>query len=138
MNTTQSLQPQSLEPHALEPVQLTVTRDSIRTYAALTDDFNPLHLDPVFAATTAMGRPIAHGTMSLCLIWQCLLRNFGAQAFQDLEVDVRFVKPVYIDDVLTAGGEAAGDEAGSCSVWVRGPDGTDRIVGTVRRRPPLP
>src|SRR5690606_32970007 len=89
----------------LQPVQLRVTEQAIAAYAELTNDYNPIHIDAEFAARTPMGKPIAHGTMSLCLIWKCLQRNFGASVFQDLELDVRFVKPVYIGELLTAGGE---------------------------------
>jgi 3-hydroxybutyryl-CoA dehydratase len=117
--------------HSLRPVHLKVTPQAVRAYAELTDDFNPLHLDAEFAAKTPMGRPIAHGTMSLCLIWECLQRNLGPQVFDDLALDVRFVKPVFMDDELTAGGELSIETPHLYQVWVRGQDGSDRIVGTV-------
>ncbi|MFT0852028.1 MaoC family dehydratase [Achromobacter sp. F4_2707] len=123
--------------HTLATVPLSVTQDIVQAYAELTNDFNPIHVDAAFAATTPMGRPIAHGTMSLCLIWQCLQRNFGAEVFTDLELEARFVKPVYIGDELTAGGEADPDNSGQYKVWVRGADGTDRIVATVRPVQPV-
>jgi len=116
---------------ALRTSSLTVTAAIIQSYAELTDDFNPLHLDAEFAAKTAMGHPIAHGTLSLCLIWQCLHRNFGAPALADLDLQVRFVKPVYIGDMVTAGGQASEATPGQYDMWVRGQDGSDRIVGTV-------
>lgn len=116
---------------ALRPVSLTVTEDIIRSYAELTDDFNPIHLDPAFAATTVMGRPIAHGTLSLCLLWQCLQRNFGARALLNLDAQLRFVKPIYVGDVVTAGSQASDSVPGGYEVWVRGQDGSDRIVGSV-------
>lgn len=115
----------------LRTASLTVTEEIIRSYAELTDDFNPIHVDAEFAAKTSMGRPIAHGTLSLCLVWQCLQRNFGAQALADLDLQVRFVKPVYIDDVVTAGGQPSEAAPGQHDIWVRGQDGSDRIVGTV-------
>lgn len=115
----------------LRTASLSVTAETVRSYAELTDDFNPIHLDAEFAAKTVMGRPIAHGTMSLCLLWQCLQRNFGTQPLGELNLDVRFVKPVYIGDVVTAGGQPSEAAAGQYDVWVRGQDGSDRIVGTV-------
>jgi 3-hydroxybutyryl-CoA dehydratase len=120
--------------HTLQPARLTVTEAAIRAYAELTDDFNPIHLDAAFAATTPMGRPIAHGTMSLGLIWQCLGLNFPADALAATALDVRFVKPVYIGDELMAGGEADPEQAGRWTVWVRAQDGLDRIVGTLQTR----
>lgn len=118
-------------PITLHSTSLTVTQATIAAYAELTDDFNPIHLDAEFAAKTSMGRPIAHGTMSLCLLWQCLGSSFPAQALETMQLDIRFVKPVYIGDQLTAGGEAVGGASGQWNVWVRGQDGTDRIVGVL-------
>jgi 3-hydroxybutyryl-CoA dehydratase len=123
-----------MTPTTLHPARLTVTEAAIRAYAELTDDFNPIHLDGDFAAKTPMGRPIAHGTMSLGLIWQCLGLNFPADALATTALDVRFVKPVYIGDELMAGGEADPEQAGRWKVWVRAQDGLDRIVGTLQTR----
>ena len=120
----------SIYPAALKPAQLTVTMDAIRAYGELSNDFNPIHVDPEFAATTPMGGVIAHGTLSLCLLWQAVQHSFCAEVFNDLDLDVRFVKPVRVGDVLTAGGERQPD--GSYAVWVRGPAGDDRIVGQIQ------
>lgn len=123
----------------LVPAMLSITAQSIRTYAELTDDFNPLHLDSKFAATTPMGRVIAHGTLSMCLLWQCLHRNFQAAMLAEIQLDIRFLKPVFIGDTLTASGEriasdqdAESDSAAGWRVWVRGDDGQDRIAGELR------
>lgn len=116
----------------LKSSRLMVTQDVIRAYAELTNDFNPIHVDAQFAATTAMRRPIAHGTISLCLMWQCIGKNFPADTLGSLQLDVRFVKPVYIDDELTAGGEPDGETSGQWKVWVRAQDGSDRIVGVLQ------
>ncbi len=115
----------------LRTASLYITAEIIQSFAELTDDFNPIHVDAAFAAKTPMGRPIAHGTMSLCLVWQCLQRNFGAQALADLDLQVRFIKPIYIDDVVTAGGKKSESVRGQYDIWVRGQDDSDRIVGTV-------
>lgn len=119
--------------NALCKARLTVTAAAIRAYAELTNDFNPIHLDPDFAATTPMCRPIAHGTMSLCLLWQCIGKSFRDDVLGDMQLDVRFVKPVYIGDELTAGGEPDRETPGHWKVWVRAQDGSDRIVGVLRR-----
>jgi len=115
----------------LHTVSLTVTEEVIRAYAELTNDFNPIHLDAEFAAKTPMGRPIAHGTLSLCLIWQCLERNFGAEVLADLDLQVRFIQPVYVGDVITACCQATEAAPDQHKVSVHGQDGSKRIVGTV-------
>ena len=120
----------SNNPRMLQTCSLLVTAEAIQTYGELTNDFNPLHVDAEFAAKTPMGRQIAHGTMSLCLIFQCIQRNFGGAALANVELDVRFVKPVFIGDTVIAGGEASTEQPGQWNVWVRGDDGVDRIVGS--------
>ena len=115
----------------LQTATLKVDAATIRAYAELTDDFNPIHLDPEFAATTPLGGVIAHGTLSVCLLWQALFRSFGDRAFDGLDLDIRFIKPVRIGETLLAGGEP-GAADGCFDVWVRGDDGSDRVVGTLR------
>lgn len=115
---------------------LPVTAAVIRAYAELTDDFNPLHLDEEFAASTPMGRVIAHGTLSLCLMWQWVHQNFDADVFTGLRLDVRFIKPVFVGDLLTAGGQPRAGTRHCWDVWVRVQDGTDRIAGELRMNPP--
>ena len=119
----------------LQAARLTADPQVIQAYGALTDDFNPLHIDPEFAATTPMGRCIAHGTMSIGLLWQSLFRSLGPQAGQRVELDVRFVKPVFAGETIEAGGLPQADEPGCWQVWVRGDDGTDRVTGTARLLP---
>ena len=121
-----------MKPAALQTATLKVEPDTIRAYAELTADFNPIHLDPDFAERTPMGGVIAHGTMSIGLLWQMLWRSFGAAAFDGPELDIRFVRPVRVGESITAGGQARADEPGLYDVWVRADDGADRLAGTLR------
>ena len=114
----------------LQEVGLTVSEDEINQYAAITDDYNPIHLDADFAGRTPMGGVIAHGTMSLGLIWQMLRRNFGRERLATAELSIRFTRPVRPGDRVSAGGKA--EEDGSISVWVRNQDGAEVIVGSAR------
>lgn len=118
----------------LQTATLKVDAATIRAYAELTDDFNPIHLDADFAARTPLGGVIAHGTLSLCLLWQALWRSFGDRAFDGLDLDIRFIRPVRIGETLIAGGEpnAEAGADGHYDVWVRGDDGSDRVVGSLR------
>ena len=45
-----------------------ITEDMINTFADITGDHNPIHVDPVFAATTDFGQRIAHGALSASFI----------------------------------------------------------------------
>ena len=120
----------SMNQSPLQEVALTVSEDEINQYAVITDDYNPIHLDADFAGRTPMGGVIAHGTMSLGLIWQVLRKNFGSEQLATVELSIRFTRPVRPGDRVSAGGERAED--GSITVWVRNQDGTDVITGSAR------
>lgn len=115
----------------LEAVSMTVGQADIDLYAELTNDYNPLHVDPSFASGTPMGGTIAHGTLSVNLIWQSLARTFGPAALERLELDIRFLKPLRAGGTVTAGGEASADSPGIFEVWVRDAAGVDLIAGQV-------
>ena len=102
-----------------------VDRAAILAYAAITEDFNALHVNESFAAGTPFGRPIAHGMLSLNLVWQSLRRAFGNA--MPISLEVRFVRPVLQDTQVTAGGQRRAD--GAYDVWVRDGAGQDVIVG---------
>jgi 3-hydroxybutyryl-CoA dehydratase len=114
----------------LTPVALKVDRQVILAYAQITGDFNPIHVDPEFAASTPLGGVIAHGTLSLNLIWQSLAASFGSEAMRGAAIDIRFTKPVRAGDTVEAGGRRSADAPGRFDVWVRNQDGVDVIEGT--------
>ena len=114
----------------LETIELDVTREKLLRYAILSDDFNPIHVDPEFAASTSLGGVIAHGTLSLNLVLDSIDRTFGPPITGTHEVDVRFLLPVREGDVVQAGGSPAAD--GSFSVWVRNQHGAAVIEGSAR------
>lgn len=114
----------------LTPVALKVDRQAILAYARITGDFNPIHVDPEFAARTAMGGVIAHGTLSLNLIWQSLAATFGSAAMRGASIDIRFTKPVREGDMVAAGGRRSADVPERYDVWVRNQDGISVIEGT--------
>ncbi len=117
-------------PATLHPVSLTVDQAAILAYAAITDDFNPIHVDPLFAAGTAIGRVIAHGTLSLNLIIQAIALSFGSNRAARTAIDIRFSRPVFVDDTVEAGGHEDPQAPGRFEVWVRKQDGTTVIEGT--------
>jgi len=114
-----------MTPDTLPEVSRMVDRAAILAYAAITDDFNPLHVDEAFAAGTPFGRPIAHGMLSLNLVWQSLRRAFG-QAMP-IALEVRFVRPVLQDTQVIAAGRRRED--GAYDVWVRTAAGEEVITG---------
>jgi acyl dehydratase len=58
-----------------------VTQDEVAEYARLSGDTNPVHLDPVFAATTPFGGTIAHGYLTLSLVVPMMAEVFEVTGF---------------------------------------------------------
>ena len=108
---------------ALPEIRFDVDRRKIALYAVLTADANPIHLDEAFAANTAMGGIIGHGSMTSNLLWQVLARA-GLVA---TTMAVRFLAPVRPGDRLVAGGSV--DATGTCRLWVRNQDGVEVLGG---------
>lgn len=117
-------------PVTLQPVSLIISQALIREYAELTQDFNPLHLDAAFAAATPMGGIIAHGTLSMNLLWQSLSETLGERA-QQATLDVKFIKPVRVGDRVTAHGRVDEATPGRYLAWVENQLGEKVIDGTV-------
>jgi 3-hydroxybutyryl-CoA dehydratase len=114
----------------LIPIRLRIDQAGIETYAALSDDYNPIHTDPVFAAATPLGGVIAHGTLSLNLLLESIEQTFGVPLSGSHELSVRFKAPVREGDIVEAGGQPGED--GCYDVWVRKQDGFAVIEGTAR------
>jgi 3-hydroxybutyryl-CoA dehydratase len=114
----------------LSRVHFTVSRESILAYASISNDFNPIHVDPAFAAKSPMGGIIAHGTLSLNLIWQAIELTFGPNLPGCHILDIRFKAPVRENDIVEARGEQI--EGGEYKVWVQNQDGLAVIEGIAR------
>ena len=81
-------------------IEVVVTDKMVRQFAEMSGDFNPIHLDDNYAATTRFGRRIAHGMILGALISRALNETMGSGGIY-LGQTLRFVNPVYIDDKVT-------------------------------------
>lgn len=80
----------------------TITDEMVRTFAALTGDSNPVHLDDDFAATTRFGKRIAHGMLAVSIISAALANDLPGPGTVYLSQSVQFKAPVYPGDTVTA------------------------------------
>jgi acyl dehydratase len=79
----------------------TVTLQDLRRFAAASGDYNPLHLDPDYAATTPFGGCIAHGMFSGGLISAALAMQLPGPGTVYLGQSLSFRQPVRVGDTLT-------------------------------------
>ena len=57
---------------AIPSVSQVITQPSIHTYADLSGDYHPVHVDEEFAAKTPFGGTIAHGPIALQTLFASL------------------------------------------------------------------
>lgn len=84
---------------------LTVTPGSVRLYAQITGDRNPLHFDEAFAAGTPFGRLVAHGGITTGILHALVAEDMPGPGTVFLSQNWKFTAPVYADDEITASAE---------------------------------
>ena len=78
----------------------TVSEADIVAYAALSGDYNPIHLDPEYAAKTPFKVRIAHGILSAGYISAVFGMQLPGPGSIYISQSLNFKAPVKIDDVV--------------------------------------
>jgi 3-oxoacyl-[acyl-carrier protein] reductase len=78
-----------------------ITRDDVTSFANLTGDHNPLHMDQAYAATTDYKKPIVHGLLVAAPISTLAGHLLPGKRCLLLEVSTKFLRPVFPGDRLT-------------------------------------
>ena len=119
----------------LPEIRKPVTQEQINRYAKASGDFNPIHLDPEFAAASSFGRTVAHGMLVLAFLSEMLTTAFGPAWLESGRLKVRFRAPVYPGEEVTTFGRVTklasqdGNLQVECAVGCRNPRGEDVITG---------
>lgn len=111
-----------------------MTQEIIDAWAGVSGDYNPLHTDPAFAATSRFGGTIAHGHLPLAWLCELLIGWAGPSWFSGGELrEVRFVAPVRPAADYEVTGTVTGTDGGRAMIEVEitGPDGTCARGGAV-------
>jgi 3-hydroxybutyryl-CoA dehydratase len=80
----------------------TISDDDVKTFADISGDHNPVHLDDAYAAETIFGRRIAHGSLTSALISAVLGQQLPGHGTIYLSQTCQFKRPIYIGDTITA------------------------------------
>jgi 3-hydroxybutyryl-CoA dehydratase len=72
--------------------------DEIQTFADLTQDNNPIHLDDEYAKGTMFKARIAHGMLTASLISNILGTKLPGTGAIYMSQSIRFRAPVFVDD----------------------------------------
>jgi 3-hydroxybutyryl-CoA dehydratase len=82
-----------------------VTQMDINRYAEASGDYNPIHIDEAFAASTPLKGTIAHGMLVLAYMSEMLARAFGEVWDASGHLSVKFRSPARPGDTLTVTGQ---------------------------------
>lgn len=80
----------------------TVSESDIYIYAGITGDFNPAHVNQVYAEQTVFKDRIAHGLLSAGLISTVIATQLPGPGTIYIRQELDFTAPVYIGDTITA------------------------------------
>lgn len=80
----------------------TVTESDILTFAGITMDFNPVHVNAEYAKESVFGERIAHGMLSAGFISAVLGTTLPGPNAIYLGQELKFTAPVKIGDTVTA------------------------------------
>lgn len=85
-----------------DKIRKQITEDVVKTFADVSEDFNPVHFDEKYAKTTIFGRRIAHGMICAGLISAVLGTKLPGVGTIYLGQELRFKAPVFLGDTVTA------------------------------------
>jgi len=73
------------------------SQEQVITFAELSGDKNPLHLDAEYAATTMFKKPIIHGILGASVLSKILGMHFPGEGTVYLKQEIDFKRPMYVN-----------------------------------------
>lgn len=119
---------------ALPSVARTITQGQLNSYADVSGDRNPIHLDAIFAASTQFGGIIAHGMLTLAFISEMMTAAFGLDWLTSGSLKVRFKGATYVGTEVETWGKVTKEVASAthrlitCTVGLRARQNEQEII----------
>lgn len=85
----------------------TFSEADVFAYAGVSQDVNPVHVDPHFAKNTIFKQRVAHGMFTASMISALLANELPGVGTIYLSQTLKFTAPVFLGDTLTADVEVA-------------------------------
>ncbi len=87
-----------------DSVTRTITAKDVETFASLSGDQNPLHMDDEFAARTEFSQRVVHGFLHASLLSTLVGMKIPGREALYLSQTIEFTSPVFIGDTVEARG----------------------------------
>lgn len=78
------------------------SQDEVNSFAQITGDKNPVHLDAEYAAGTVYKKPIIHGILGASVLSKALGMEFPGEGTIYLKQEMNFKRPMYVDVLYEA------------------------------------
>lgn len=80
----------------------TITDSDVKMFAGISGDNNPVHMSDEYANESRFKRRIAHGLLSGSFFSALFGTKLPGPGCVYVSQDLKFIRPVYIDDTVTA------------------------------------
>ncbi len=84
-----------------------ITAEKMAQFYAITGDCSPIHIDAGYAATRGFGGCVVYGMLSASMVSTLAGVYLPGEHCLLHQVDSKFVKPVFVGDVLTISGKVS-------------------------------
>lgn len=81
--------------------KILISQDVVKNFGVFSGDFNPIHFDDAAAKEQGFKSKIAHGMVSASFFSKIFATQFPGPGTVYLGQNLKFVAPVYIDELLT-------------------------------------
>lgn len=117
-----------------EPV--TFTQERVNTFAEVTGDKNPIHLDEAYAAKTSFGKPIVHGFLAGAVFSKVFGTTWPGEGTIYLYQEMSFRAPIFVNQEYLATFEVIEHQEDKHRATIQctlsDEDGKPAIIGTAK------
>ena len=85
-----------------DSVTKTISETDVYLFAGISGDFNPIHVNRVEAKKSVFSKQIVHGILVGSLLSNVIGMKLPGPGTIYMEQNLKFLKPVYIGDTITA------------------------------------
>lgn len=78
------------------------TQEDVNSFAEISGDKNPIHLDKAYAAQSIFKRRIIHGYLGTSVFSKVFAMDFPGEGTIYLKQDLKFMRPMFADTEYTA------------------------------------
>jgi len=90
----------SLEVGTVKQYKRIITKEDVKKFAEVSDDYNPAHFDEAYTKTTIFKKPIVHGMLVGSLFSKVFGTEYPGEGTIYVSQSLTFLKPVYPEETL--------------------------------------